>query len=130
MATFPAIEPDARSYDLAGEFPGEAEQAWPGSTVLYRTGSDPLTTGGLQMELGFLLLDQTDAQQIRDHYNGQMSGTIPFDLPAVITQGHPAALVPVNTRWRYVGEPSEDQRRTGRVDMTITLEADAHLAAE
>lgn len=130
MAIFPAIPPNTRGYDLAGDFPGAIEETWPpGTEVRFRFGSDPALAAGLVLELGWLTLTSSQAQQIRDHHAGQMGGTIPFALPAVITQGHDPQLVPVNHQWRYTSPPTETQRPGGRVDVTVRLEAEAYLTA-
>lgn len=130
MAPFPAIAPNTRSYDLVGDIPMLAEPAWPGVEVRYLTGSDPLTVTDQPLELGYLSLSSAQAQQLRDHYDEQQGGLIPFSLPAVILQGHSTAITTAGATWRYAGPPSEQQRSGGRVDMVITLESTDYTAIE
>jgi hypothetical protein len=127
MATFPAIEPLTRSYDF-GEFPMAEETAWSSGRVRYLTGSEPLMVSGLLLTLEYTELTQAEALQILDHYAFQQGGSVDFLLPDVIWLGHTTDITPSGTRWRYAERPEKNERRTGLVDMTVTLEAMAYTS--
>jgi hypothetical protein len=130
VATFPALEPNTRSYDITGELPLMIEQAWPAGQVRYRTGYAPLASVGLQVQLSYLDLREPQVQLLRDHYAFQQSGLIPFALPSVIFQGITANVFPLGTQWRYTGPPVETQKKGGRFDVTVPLESMAYTAFE
>jgi hypothetical protein len=127
VSIFPSIEPTRREYDL-GDFPMEEEVPWPGVGVRFRTGFDPLAVEGLTLTLTFEDLRETQMQQIRTHYNSRQGGTVPFTLPAVIWLGDSAPPVPSGTRWRYLAPPEEKQKKGGRFDVVVPLEAQGFLA--
>jgi hypothetical protein len=130
MATFPALEPNTRSYDITGELPLTIEQAWPAGQVRYRTGYAPLASVGLQVQLSYLDLREAQVQQLRDHYAFQQAGLIPFALPPVIFQGITGNVFPLGIQWRYTGPPVETQKKGGRFDVTVPLESMAYTAVE
>lgn len=126
MPLFPAIEPNARSYDLVGDFPMVEEVSWPSTSTRYRTGRTPFTAVGLQMVLTYRDLTLEQKLLIREHYNQQQGGLIPFVLPPIIFQGQTFPLVPAGTRWRYLSPPEEQDRRAGGLsNITVSLEATA-----
>jgi hypothetical protein len=129
MAVFPAIEPLRRGYDFP-DFPMEDEPAWPGVAVRYRTGYDPLATGGSVLRLTYEDLTNTQMQQIRNHYRTVQGGTVDFNLPAIIWQGNTSGITPSLARWRYLAPPEEKQKKGGRYDVTIELESLMFLATE
>jgi hypothetical protein len=130
VATFPALEPNTRSYDITGELPMLIEQAWPAGQVRFRTGYDPLASVGLQVQLSYLDLREAQVQLLRDHYAFQQAGVIPFALPPVIFQGITGNVFPLGIQWRYTGPPVETQKKGGRFDVTVPLESMAYTAAE
>jgi hypothetical protein len=130
MATFPALEPNTRSYDITGELPLMIEQAWPAGQVRYRTGYAPLASVGLQVQLSYLDLREAQVQQLRDHYAFQQAGLIPFALPPVIFQGVTGNVFPPGIQWRYTGPPVETQKKGGRFDVIVPLESMAYTAVE
>ena len=130
MATFPALEPNTRSYDITGELPMMIEQAWPAGQVRYRTGYDPLASVGLQLQLEYLDLSEAQVQLLRDHYDFQQAGLVPFALPAVIFQGITGNVFPAGTQWRYTGAPEEIQKSGGLIDVNVPLESMAYIAVE
>jgi hypothetical protein len=130
VATFPALEPNTRSYDITGELPMLIEQAWPAGQVRYRTGYDPLASVGLQVQLSYLDLREPQVQLLRDHYAFQQAGLIPFALPPVIFQGITGNVFPLGIQWRYTGPPVETQKKGGRFDVTVSLESMAYTAFE
>lgn len=123
MATFPALEPDKRSYDITGELPMVIEQAWPAGQVRYRTGYSPLASVGLQLQLEYLDLREAQVQLLRDHYDFQQAGLVPFGLPPIIFQGITGNVFPAGTQWRYTGAPEENHKRGGLTDVTVPLES-------
>ena len=130
MATFPSLEPNSRSYDITGELPMVIEQAWPSGQVRYRTGYDPLASVGMQLQLEYLDLREAQVQQLRNHYEFQQAGLVPFALPAVIFQGITGDVFPTGTQWRYTGAPSEVQKKGDRFDVTVPLESMDYIAVE
>jgi hypothetical protein len=119
MATFPAIEPRRRSYDM-GAFPMEEQEAWPAGLVRYLTGYAPSAITDMVLSLEYQNLSEFDIQQIRTHYNFQQGAAIPFKLPAIIWQGHTTAI-PIGTFWRYASAPAEQQRSGHQYDVTVNL---------
>jgi hypothetical protein len=126
VATFPALEPNTRSYDITGELPLAIEQAWPAGQVRYRTGYAPLASVGLQVQLSYLDLRETQVQLLRDHYAFQQAGLVPFALPPVIFQGITGNVFPPGIQWRYTGTPLETQKKGGLFDVTVPLESMAY----
>ena len=119
MATFPAIEPRRRSYDM-GEFPMQEQQAWPAGLVRYLTGYESDAIVDMSLSLEYRNLSEFNIQQIRNHYNFQQGTTIPFRLPAIIWKGHTTAI-PSSTLWRYAAQPTEQQRSGHQYDVTVEL---------
>ena len=130
MATFPALEPDKRSYDITGGLPMTIEQAWPAGQVRYRTGYSSLASVGLQLQLEYLNLSDTQVQLLRDHYDFQQAGLVPFGLPPIIFQGITGNVFPSGTQWRYTGAPEENQKRGGLIDVSVPLESMDYTAVE
>jgi hypothetical protein len=123
MTIFPAIEPNTREYDIAGDFPMVEEISWPSFSTRYRTANTRFTNTGLQLTLTYLDLEQAQWIQLRDHYNAQQGGSVPFDLPSVILQGQAFTLVRPSSKWRYLNPPQE-QHRSGRLaTVTVVLES-------
>lgn len=123
MPAFPAIEPRSRSYDLAGDFPMVAEEAWPSGTVRYATGRTPSTNAALRLTLAYENISDAEALLLLEHYSLQQGGLVPFVLPAVIWQGHAADLVPGGTRWRYVEPVQVESRKGALANVSVVLEA-------
>ena len=119
MATFPAIEPNRRSYGF-GTFPGVTEAVWPDVTVEFLTGDDPFTIAGVPLTLTYLRRREAEIQLIRNHYAFQQGGTVDFTLPAIIWQGN-SSMPLSSARWRYTSPPQEDHKGTGLIDVTIEL---------
>lgn len=109
MATFPPYEPNERSYDLGGH-PIVTQQGWAGGTVRFRTG--PSRTGQVLI-LTFRRLIAAAANDIRDHYRGQFSGTVPFQLGSIT---YSSAKF-----WVYDDRPEEVQRSGGLIDVVVRL---------
>ena len=121
MATFPALEPDERSYDF-GRYPLSTQTGWAGGVVRFRHGTTPANH---RLRLGFRNLSAAEAKLIRDHYRGQRGGFFSFFLSPEAWAGHASQvdLVPSSTTWRYTDQPEETHKSGGLVDITVELEA-------
>lgn len=121
MATFPALEPNSRTYSL-GQFPVTVQAGWHGGAVRFRHGS---TAAGHSLGLGYEKLTAANASLIRAHYRGQLGGYVPFSLSSAVWTGHSSTtnLVPSSTLWRYAGPPEETHYSGGLVDINLTLES-------
>ena len=106
------------------------EQAWPAGQVRYRTGFSSLASVGMQLQLEYLDLRESQVQLIRNHYDFQQAGLVPFALPPVIFQGINGSVFPVGTQWRYVSAPEENQKTGGFIDVTVPLESMAYEAID
>jgi hypothetical protein len=122
MATFPELEPAARSYDL-GAFPLTEQPSQSAGTVRFKHG-DAAVAFNLQLE--YVYLSDAEATQIRNHYQGQGGSYRSFLLPSIIWKGHTFSgnVFPVGTRWRYAETPEETHQSGGLVNVTIDLISD------
>jgi hypothetical protein len=119
MAAFPAIQPSRRRYGF-GLFPLTVETGFAGATTRFRHGT---TRYGVNLELGYELLSEAEAQSIRDHYQDQDGGHLSFMLPNAIWAGHSSAgnIVPLGTFWVYAEQPSENHRSGLLFDVSVRL---------
>ena len=119
MAAFPAIVPARRRYGF-GLFPVTTESGFGGGSVRFLHGD---TRYGVNLELGYEVITQAEAQQIRDHYRGQHGGARSFLLPNAIWAGqsNPDNIVPLGTAWVYAAEPAETHRSGLLFDVTVRL---------
>ena len=119
MATFPALEPTTRSYDL-GDFSMSRAAGFGGGEVRFlHGGDDPL---GHDASLGYEAISGAELELIREHYRGQDGSHVSFTLPAIIWQGHPVGgIVPDGGRWRYAAPPEETHRSGDLYDVTVAL---------
>ena len=119
MATFPAIEPDERSFDM-GKFPMSASGSVGGDQVRFNHVEE--ATGH---DLSLTFLDRSDLalEDIREHYRGQGSEHVSFQLPSIIWQGHSTSsdIVPIEGRWVYAGPPAETHKSGGIHDVDVRL---------
>ena len=122
MATFPALEPATRSYDL-GAFPLTEQASLSAGVVRFRHGT---TATAFNLQLEYVYLSDAEATQIRNHYQGQGGSYRSFMLPAIIWKGHTFSgnVFPVTTRWRYADTPEETHHEVGRYSMAIALVSD------
>jgi hypothetical protein len=122
MATFPELEPAARSYDL-GAFPLTEQPSLSAGTVRFKHG-DAAVAFNLQLE--YVYLSDAEATQIRNHYQGQGGSYRSFLLPSIIWKGHTFSgnVFPVGTRWRYAETPEETHHEIERYSITVTLISD------
>jgi hypothetical protein len=120
MATFPALEPNTRSYRLP-RFPVTIQPAWGTEAVRFSHGPKSF---GYILTLGYENLPAADAALLRAHFRGQAGGFDAFTLDPAVTRGHGAAdLAPASTLWRYTGPPEETHRSGGLVDVEVELES-------
>jgi hypothetical protein len=128
MATFPELEPAARSYDL-GAFPLTEQPSQSAGTVRFKHG-DAAVAFNLQLE--YVYLSDAEATQIRNHYQGQGGSYRSFLLPSIIWKGHTFSgnVFPVGTRWRYAETPEETHQSGGLVNVTIDLISDGTYEGE
>jgi hypothetical protein len=120
MATFPAIEPSDRSFDL-GDFPTTTAASFNGDEVRFNHGED-----AVDHDLSLVFTGRSDSvlEQIREHYRGQSGGHVSFRLPPIIWQGHStdSDIVPITGRWKYIGPPEENHRKGGLHDVVVRLQ--------
>jgi hypothetical protein len=122
MATFPELEPAARSYDL-GAFPLTEQASLSAGTVRFSHGT-AATNFSLQLE--YVYLSDAEATLIRTHYQGQGGSYRSFLLPSIIWKGHSFSgnVFPIGTRWRYADTPEETHLSGGLVNLTVSLVSD------
>jgi hypothetical protein len=122
MATFPALEPAVRSYDL-GAFPLTEQASISAGTVRFRHGT---TATNFTLQLEYVYLSDAEATQIRTHFQVQSGTYRSFQLPPIIWKGHTFSgnVFPVTTRWRYAEAPEETHQSGGLVNVTISLISD------
>lgn len=119
MATFPSLEPLARSYGLG---------AHPVSDVvapnddLVRFIHDAIHHG-VPLQLEFPAISQADADLIRDHYLGQRGRAVSFDIPVSVWLTHTDTddVVPTGTQWRYASPPARRARSGNLFDVSVSL---------
>lgn len=128
MATFPALEPATRSYDL-GLFPLTEEPTISAGIVRFRHSNRP---ENYQLAISYNALTDAEASLIREHYQFQGGGYRSFQLPPIVWAGHTFSgnVVPYNTRWRYTETPEEEHFSAGLVNVTVTLGSDGTIDAE
>ena len=122
MATFPALEPATRSYDL-GAFPLTEQASLSAGVVRFRHGT---TATAFNLQLEYVYITDAEATQIRNHYQGQGGSYRSFMLPPIIWKGHTFSgnIFPITTRWRYADTPEETHHEVGRYSMAVALVSD------
>jgi hypothetical protein len=118
MASFPALEPLDRSYDL-GSHPISAAAFSNGDETRFLHGS---LAFGVPVALQFRALSYTQARQISDHF--ATHGTVrPFTIPAQLWRTHSTQtdVVPAGFLWRYSGPPEETPASGGLFDVSVSL---------
>jgi len=112
MATFPALTPATRVVTPA-QFQVQQHSSMNGrygSTLLCNSPRDQ------QMELTFPALSTTDKDLIVDHYDGQSSGFLAFDVPNSLMSGFtPGDYITGGFLWRYNQPPEVVDRPAGDV---------------
>lgn len=112
MATFPALTPATRIVTPA-QFqvqPHSSMNGIYGSTLLCGAARDQL------IELTFAALSTADKDLIVDHYDGQDSGFLAFDVPNSLLSGFtPGDYISGGFLWRYSEPPEVVDRPAGDV---------------
>lgn len=119
MATFPTLEPIARSYDLGSHLVTDAT-GQNGDTVQFL---HSVHAAGVPLSLSFRGLTASQLQLIRNHYIGQRGTTLPFMLPAEVWRMH-ASLYDVvlqGMSYRYSSPISETRLAGGLFDVSVSL---------
>lgn len=110
MATFPALTPATRVVTSA-QFqvqPHSSMNGIYGSTLLCNSARDQL------IEVTFAALSTADKDLIVDHYDGQDSGFLAFDVPNSLLSGFtPSDYITGGFLWRYAGPPEVVDRPIG-----------------
>jgi hypothetical protein len=119
MATFPAVQPDERVYDL-GQVPSETYVGPGGVPYVFRLGTVQV---GATVEFPFTDRLASEVETIWDHYTTQQKE--PFDLPSAVWCGHTAAatIAGAGLLWQYVDEPSVSRKSAGIASISVKLEA-------
>ena len=110
MATFPALTPATRVVSPA-QFQVQQHGSMNGiygSTLLCNSARDQL------IELSFAALSTADKDLIVDHYDGQDSGFLAFDVPNSLLSGFtPGDYITGGFLWRYSQPPGVVDRPIG-----------------
>ena len=119
MATFPALEPDTRSYDLGAYALSEVPAASGGMTRF----SHSSLFSAFNMQLSFVKLPEASMQLLRDHYATQNGDAYSFNLPAITWRGQSTSmlLMAITTYWKYAGPIEETHMSAGYYDCSISL---------
>lgn len=115
MATFPALNPQVRSYSPA-EYPNTHIETLDGTEISVRHTDS--STGSI-LRLTFSGINQTTKTTLIAHYSFH-ARFVSFDLAALTLQGSGIDL-PANYQWIYVGPPSFDES-PGIINATVELE--------
>ena len=112
MATFPALTPATRAITPA-QFQVQQHSSMNGLygyTLLCNSARDQ------QIEVTFAALSTADKDLIVDHYDGQQSGFLAFDVPNSLLSGvTPGDYLTGGFLWRYASPPEVVDRPTGDV---------------
>ena len=112
MATFPALTPATRVVSPA-QFQVRQHSSMNGRynyTLLCNSARDQ------QIELTFAALSTADKDLIVDHYDGQSSGFLAFDVPNSLLSGFTASdYIAAGSQWRYNQPPEVVDRPAGDV---------------
>ena len=112
MATFPTLTPATRVVSPA-QFQVQPHSSMNGiysSTLLCNSARDQL------IELSFAALSTADKDLIVDHYDGQDSGFLAFDVPNSLLSGFtPGDYIAAGFLWRYSEPPEVADRPAGDV---------------
>jgi len=119
VATFPALEPDTRSYDLGSYAISEVVAAGGGSTRF----SHSSLFSAFVLQLGYVRLPEASMQLLRDHYATQNGDAYSFNLSAITWRGQSTSMLfmALTTYWKYAAPIQEIQQSAGRYDCSISL---------
>ena len=118
MASFPALEPLDRSYDL-GAHPISVSAFSNGDETRFLHGGLAV---GVPVALQFRALPYTQARLISAHWDGQGTAR-PFTIPVQLWRTHSSTtdVVPAGFLWRYAGPPEETPASGGLFDVSVSL---------
>ena len=116
---FPALTPVSRRYS-AGTYPMTIESGFGGGGIRFIHST---VKSGVELELGYENLTQSEVKLIRDHYRFREGGYQSFLLPNAVWAGHSTAtnIAATGTRWKYASVPEETQKSGGYVDISVSL---------
>lgn len=121
MATFPALKPNARRFDL-GNFPQTEYVGTSGVATRFLYSTNRLIM--YKLSLAYNNLSESDITLICNHYDGQQGSLISFALPTVIWDGYSTIPVdPANYEWRYVNPLTIEPSGVNRFSTTVDLES-------
>lgn len=119
MSTFPAIRPAGRSF-TPGTVPVSSFVAVSGKETRVILGDTPANHA---LSLSFNNILEDVAQQILDHYRGQLSTALSFTLPPEVYAGWAQYLVevPADQKWRYASAPQVESVSPSIMSLTVAL---------
>lgn len=120
MATFPALEPDAREHGWP-DVPQAVAAPWGGVETRSTTAPDQLFAGET-LQLTYLDRPLSEVNLIRTHYRGQRDGLALFSLSEEALAGD-GLTVTRGDVWRYAGPPEEEHSRGRLFTVRVSLEA-------
>lgn len=115
MATFPALQPQVRTY-TPGRRPSTPIPTTNGDEVSVRHSNGATS---YILRLGFRALTSAEHFAVLSHYNLH-ERFIPFDLPAVVLEGSNLTF-PASYQFVYLGSPSTEVL-PGQANITVELE--------
>jgi hypothetical protein len=122
MASFPALKPTARSFQL-GQYPVKTYRAMSGAVVRRSFGNKAF---GYTLDLEFANIPEATVNTIIDHYNGQQGGTLGFIIATAVFAGYTVTLQgkvrnPSGIEWLYAEPPSVSSVIAGISTVTVKL---------
>jgi len=122
MASFPALKPSARSFQL-GQYPVKTYRAMSGAVVRRSFGNKAF---GYTLDLEFANIPEATVNTIIDHYNGQQGGTLGFAIAIVVFAGYTVTLQgkvrnPSGIEWLYAEPPNVSSVIAGISTVTVKL---------
>jgi hypothetical protein len=122
MASFPALKPTARSFQL-GQYPVKTYRAMSGAVVRRSFGNKAF---GYTLDLEFANIPEATVNTIIDHYNGQQGGTLGFAIATAVFAGYTVTLQgkvrnPSGIEWLYAEPPSVSSVIAGISTVTVKL---------
>lgn len=121
MATFPALKPNARRFDL-GNFPQAEYVGTSGVAIRFLYSTNRLIM--YKLSLAYNSLTESDITLIYDHYDGQQGSLIPFALSAEVWAGYDSVPVDAaNYQWRYANTLVIQPSGISRFSTTVELES-------
>lgn len=121
MATFPALEPDDRTF-VQGIIPWVNTAALSGAEIRFKDGNIPTMH---QLQLSYRNRTRAELDLLLNHYRTQNGGAFPFALSTEVLAGFGTEeLVPPALGWRYADTPAVQSQGVLH-NFTVNLEANA-----